>query len=110
MNASVGHYEGADASQCPDCGGDTALPCDVCRPMVCVHHWSLEPLPVRMPTGELFYPGKCKLCNQERVFTNAQYEKPGFHKPTERQRDAVNRDLKAREFAAVGLTYQGRYD
>ena len=78
--------------------------------MVCVHHWSLEPLPVRMPAGELFYPGKCKLCNQERVFTNAQYEKPGFHKPTERQRDAVNRDLKAREFAAIGLTYQGRYD
>ena len=78
--------------------------------MVCVHHWALEPLPVRMPTGELFYPGKCKLCNQERVFTNALYDKPGFHKPTERQRDAVNRDLKAREFAAVGLTYQGRYD
>jgi hypothetical protein len=72
---------------------------------LCVHHWVLEPV-------GLTPSGRCKLCGISRVFTNKLYEKPGDAgiRPTEKQRQAMNSDLKAREFIANGLVRQQRYD
>ena len=94
-NAPTTNHGDPEPVYLPEPSQDTA--------MVCIHHYVLEPVGMKPK-------GVCSKCGHARVFTNELYDKPGFHKPTERQRDAMNRDLKARKFAAIGLTYQGRYD
>jgi hypothetical protein len=93
-DTAVGHYGDAEPSQ-------SANPTDT----TCIHHWVLEPV-------GLTPSGKCKLCGVTRVFTNKLYEKPGDAgiRPTEKQRQAINSDLRAREFIANGLVRQQRYD
>jgi hypothetical protein len=83
----------------------TTKPVELINNETCIHHWVIEPVGLQ-PSG------KCKLCGITRVFTNKLYDKPGDAgiRPTEKQRQAINSDLKAREFIARGLTHVQRYD
>jgi hypothetical protein len=83
----------------------TTEPLTLINGETCIHHWVLEPVGLT-PAGE------CVKCGKARVFTNKIYDKPGDAgiRPTEKQRQAINSDLKAREFIANGLVRQQRYD